>query len=152
MPKTNIDFSRTIIYKIQHIENDELIYVGQTTDFSRRKSSHKRLALCEHPTWKDNNVKLYKMIRNNGGWENFKMILIKEYPCTNRREAEAEEFRIIRELKATMNTVGSYTGISLCAQGLTPKEYRVKYDAELRRKLMEFRQKKEIEYNSLSNN
>ena len=41
MPKNPIDYSKTIIYKIQHIEKDDLIYVGSTTNFTKRKSAHK---------------------------------------------------------------------------------------------------------------
>ena len=41
MPRKNIDYSKTIIYKIQHIDKEELLYVGSTTDFRRRKSKHK---------------------------------------------------------------------------------------------------------------
>ena len=37
MPRKAIDYSKTIIYKIQHEDNDELLYVGHTTDFTKRK-------------------------------------------------------------------------------------------------------------------
>jgi len=30
MPKTPIDYSKTIIYKIEHVEDDNLVYVGHT--------------------------------------------------------------------------------------------------------------------------
>ena len=43
------------------------------------------------------------MIRDNGDWDCFKMIEIKKFPCSCKREAEAEEDRVMRELKATMN-------------------------------------------------
>ena len=45
------------------------------------------------------------MIRENGGWESFKMLEIKKFPCSDKREAEAEEDRIMREAKTSMNTV-----------------------------------------------
>ena len=32
MPKLPMDYSKTIIYKIEHIENDNLVYVGHTTN------------------------------------------------------------------------------------------------------------------------
>ena len=43
------------------------------------------------------------MMRQNGGWSCFRMIQIKKFPCDNKREAEAEEDRIMMELKANMN-------------------------------------------------
>jgi hypothetical protein len=101
MPRTSINYSNTIIYKIQHNDKDELIYVGHTTDFTKRKSSHKLITRSEKD--KAYNRQLYKMIRDNGGWESFKMIEIKTFSCTNKREAEAEEDKVMRELKATMN-------------------------------------------------
>ena len=101
MPRISIDYSNTIIYKIQHNDKDELIYVGHTTDFTKRKSSHKLITRSEKD--KAYNRQLYKMIRDNGGWDSFKMIEIKKYSCTNKREAEAEEDKVMRELKATMN-------------------------------------------------
>ena len=40
MPLTKVDYSKTIIYKIHR--NDELLYVGSTTDITRRKAQHKK--------------------------------------------------------------------------------------------------------------
>jgi hypothetical protein len=47
--------------------------------------------------------KLYVSIRDNSGWDNWKMIVICDYPCNNKREAELEEDRYMMELKANMN-------------------------------------------------
>ena len=35
------DYSKTVIYKIQHLDKDELLYVGHTSNFIKRKSYHK---------------------------------------------------------------------------------------------------------------
>ena len=48
------------------------------------------------------------MIRDNGGWEMFRMIEIEKYPCNDKREAEKRETEIMKELKASMNMVKSY--------------------------------------------
>ena len=103
MPKTNIDYSKTIIYKIEHDTNKELLFIGSTTAFSKNKSYHKKLALCDHPTWKDSNTNLYKTIRANGGWERFNMIEIRKYPCNDKREANAKIHKYIYKLNATLN-------------------------------------------------
>ncbi len=106
MPRTAIDYTNTIIYKIQHSENDELIYVGHTTDFTKRKSNHK--ANCNREKNTHYKYKVYQMIRENGGWDMFRMTEIKAFSCNNKREAEAEEDKLMRELKATMNRHRSF--------------------------------------------
>ena len=40
MPKTPMDYSKCSIYKIEHIENESLVYVGHTTNFNKRKAHH----------------------------------------------------------------------------------------------------------------
>ena len=101
MPKVPMDYSNTIIYKIQHIELDELIYIGHTTNFNKRKYQHKNNSINENA--KDHQALLYQTIKNNGGWDMFKMIQIKTFSCANLREAAAEEDKLMMELNATMN-------------------------------------------------
>jgi hypothetical protein len=48
------------------------------------------------------------MIRDHGGWEMFNMTEIKAFSCSCRREAEAEEDKVMREMKATMNKNRAY--------------------------------------------
>ena len=101
MPITPIDCSNMIIYKIQHNDKPELLYIGSTTNFKMRKSTHK--STCNNENSKGYNILVYKMIRDNDGWDAFSMIQIKEFPCNNIRESEAEEYRLMHELKASMN-------------------------------------------------
>ena len=125
MPITPIDCSKMIIYKIQHNEKPELLYIGSTTNFKMRKNKHK--AACNKETSKSYNTMIYKMIRENGGWDNFTMIQIKEFPCNNRRESEAEEYKLMHELKASMN-VNKYSGEQ---KSIRFKEYRQNNITEL---------------------
>jgi len=106
MPKLPIDYNNCCIYKIEHIDNERLLYVGQTTNFSRRKGEHKRC--CNDKKYTKHNYKLYQMIRENGGWEMFRMIEIEKYPCNDRREADKRENEIMKELKANMNTIQNF--------------------------------------------
>ena len=41
MPKIPVDYSKTVIYKIEHIDDDSLVYVGHTTNWDKRKCEHK---------------------------------------------------------------------------------------------------------------
>jgi len=100
MPKKATDYSKIVIYKIQHQDKEDLLYVGSTTDFTKRKSQHKRTST--NSTYRDYNEKKYKMIRDNGGWCAFNMVQVKAFPCNNKQEAHAEEDRIMREMKARM--------------------------------------------------
>ena len=100
MPET--DYSKTIIYKIINYDVPDLVYVGSTTNLKTRKNQHKNASInsnhnCYH-------LKLYENIRNNGGWDCWKVIVICEYPCDNKRQAELEEDHQMMELKANLNT------------------------------------------------
>ena len=104
MPRLPTDFSKSIIYKI--VCNDLTIkecYYGSTTDFIKRKSAHK--CCCNNPKSKDYNTNKYQFIRENGGWGNWKMILIKEYPCDNKRQLEAEERKCMEEDNYRLNAI-----------------------------------------------
>jgi hypothetical protein len=97
MPKKEVDYSKTIIYKI--VCNDLKIkdcYVGHTTDFIKRKSSHKKRCVKIE-------LNIYQIIRANGNWNNWSMIEIEKYPCKDNNEARARERFWYEELKATLN-------------------------------------------------
>ena len=106
MPKTQMDYSKCCIYKIEHIDDENLVYVGHTTNFDKRKNSHK--SICNNEKNVYYNSKLYLMMRNNGGWDDFKMFEVEKYPCKDRREAERRENEVMKELKANMNTIKSF--------------------------------------------
>ena len=101
MPKVAMNYQNNIIYKIQHKTIDELIYIGSTTNFVKRKWTHNHV--CYNQKSKHYNTKKYVMIRENGGWDMFTMVLVKKYPCNDYLEAFAEEENIRRELNANMN-------------------------------------------------
>ena len=107
MPRQNVDYSKTVIYKIVcDDENVDFIYVGSTTNFTKRKCAHKNI--CNNINDKKYNQKKYVQIRENGGWENFKMIEVEKYPCNDNRESEKREEEVRLELKANMNMIRSF--------------------------------------------
>ena len=91
MPRTAVDYSKTLIYKLVHKDDleNENIYVGSTTDFRRRKWSHK--SSCTNVDDVCYNLKVYQNIRENEGWDNWVMLEIEKFPCTDKREAELRE-------------------------------------------------------------
>jgi site-specific DNA-cytosine methylase len=57
------------------------------------------------------NCKLYQIIRQNGGWDNWKMEIVAFFNCKNQYEARQKEQEYYISLKATLNSVkpfGSY--------------------------------------------
>ena len=75
MPKNEIDYSNTIIYKITCKDtNITDVYVGHTTNFVQRKHAHKQN--CINDKASNYKYKLYEVIRDNGGWNNWKMEII----------------------------------------------------------------------------
>ncbi len=100
MPKDIIDYSNTIIYKIicnDHSVTD--IYVGHTTNFVKRKYQHK--TLCNN----NFKLKIYDVIRQNGGWDNWSMVEIAKYCCQDVTEARIREQEHYELLKPSLNTV-----------------------------------------------
>jgi hypothetical protein len=82
MPKNEIDYSNTIIYKITCKDVSVTdVYVGHTTNFVQRKHAHKQGCI-------NNNCKLYEVIRANGGWSNWKMEIINFFECKDHYEAK----------------------------------------------------------------
>ena len=91
MPRLPINYSKTVIYKLVHKEDydNDNVYIGSTTDFRKRKTTHK--SYCNNEKNKTYNDKKYQYIRANGGWENWNMIEVEKYPCNDKREAEKRE-------------------------------------------------------------
>ena len=94
------DYSKGQIYKLCCLDTTiKDIYVGSTVNFKQRKDRHKRETLT------NTTRKVYKFIRDNGGWNNWNMIWIKDFPCNTKKELGSEEDKIMRELGATLNSV-----------------------------------------------
>jgi hypothetical protein len=104
MPKVEIDYSNTIIYKITC--NDSNIsdkYVGHTTNFVQRKHSHKNN--CYNQNSQCYKLKLYETIRQNGGWSNWKMEIINFFNCKDHYEARIKEQEYFELLNANLNSI-----------------------------------------------
>lgn len=98
MPRLSTNYDNTCIYKIVCKDlNITDCYVGQTTNFRKRKWHHKSSV-------NKLDFKIYKFIRENGGWDNWDMIEIEKYPCNDGNEARTRERYWYEELKATLNT------------------------------------------------
>jgi len=104
MPRVEIDYSNTIIYKITCKDTSITdIYVGHTTNFIQRKHTHKQA--CNNIKSPYYNLKLYKKIRENGNWSNWDMSIVNFYNCKNHLEARQKEQEHFLELNATLNSI-----------------------------------------------
>lgn len=96
------NYMNTKIYQIR-CKNPNIIdtYIGHTTNERSRTNEHKYN--CNNENSKSYNVHLYSFIRNNGGWDNWEVVIIEEYPCNSRREALSRENYYIHHLNSTLN-------------------------------------------------
>ena len=98
------DYSNTIFYKI--LCKDAAItdlYIGHTINFVQRKSAHKRG--CNNPNAATYNLKLYNVIRQNGGWDNWRMDIVAHHECKDQRDARAKEQEYFILYNATLNSI-----------------------------------------------
>ena len=77
------------------------IYIGSTINFTRRKQRHK--SCCNNINDKRYNLKLYKCIRDNGGWVNWSMILIENISCESKLELHKIEREYIEKNNSVLN-------------------------------------------------
>lgn len=104
MAKIETDYSNTIIYKITcNDPNIHDVYVGHTTNFVQRKNAHRLNSINSNSS--GYNCKVYQVIRNNGGWDNWNMAIVGFYVCKDIYEAKQKEQEHFVALKANLNSV-----------------------------------------------
>jgi len=102
--KKVIDYSITPVYFYRFVCNDPNIsnmYVGSSIDLVKRKSSHK--SKCNNPNDKLYHLLVYKTIRDNGGWDNWRMLEIEHKNVKDKTEAKQREQYWIEFYNAQMN-------------------------------------------------
>ena len=103
MPLTPIDYSKCKIYRIVCKDfSVPCTYVGSTTDMIRRRASHKNR--CNSQSDSGHNCKIYQQIRANGGWDNWVMLLVEDYPCNGHEAASARERYWLEQFEADLNS------------------------------------------------
>ena len=96
------NYMNTKIYQIR-CKNSTITstYIGHTTNEKSRTAEHKYN--CNNKNSKSYDLYLYSFIRNNGGWGEWEVIIIEEYPCNSRREALSRENYYVHLLNSTLN-------------------------------------------------
>jgi len=145
MPTKPIDYSSVCFYKL--CCNDPVItdiYIGHTTNFTRRKSEHK--SRCNNVTSRDYSIYVYQFIRYHGGFDNWSMIELCTTQCENKRDAERIERQYIEDVGATLNrliptrTYKEYTVDNKNRIKKTRKQYQEDHKEELSKKNKQYRE------------
>ena len=108
-------------YQIYKISSDycDKFYIGSTRDFTSRKSKHK--TACNNSNNKEYNCKKYVTIRENHGWDNWRMTCIEVMENTTKLDAEIKEEQWRMSLNATLNDKMATRGY------ITKQEYGKQY-------------------------
>ena len=125
------NYQNSMIYKL--CCNDPNItdsYVGSTVNFKCRKSSHK--SKCNNQGGPAYNNYKYQFIREHGGFENWSMILIENFPCDTKLELLKRERYWLEELGATLNKL---------VPSRTPKEFKKIYNETHKKEITEYNKK-----------
>jgi hypothetical protein len=99
-----VDYSKTKIYMLfcdDNIIPD--IYIGYTADIiTKRMAVHRR---CTHNSANNSyNRRMYRFIRDNGGWSNWSYRIIDEPNCQTKTEARKIEQEWILYYNPSLNT------------------------------------------------
>lgn len=133
MPKLPIDYSKSCIYVIR-CKNETITeeYIGSTTNFNKRKNKHK--SNCCNEKDKEYNILKNVFIRENGGWDNWDMIMIEEYSCENKRQLEMKEEQIRVERNSKLNSQSCYMEKSNYQRNLElhPNYIKEQYEKQLK--------------------
>ena len=102
-------FKPYIMYKITCNDNNDLIYIGSTLNFRRRKWNHKYD--CTFENGHKYNLKVYKSIRENGGWSNFTMKPIEMYYADSKIKSKIRETQLMEAYNSNLNSHRAWTDI-----------------------------------------
>ena len=121
-------------YKIVCEDLPDYIYVGSTRAFANRKYQHK--SDCNNENREQYNCKLYQIIRENDGWDNWRMVCIHQGEYPDKRSAEIKEEELRVALNANMNDRRCYRTVE------QRTEYHKEYYSENKNKINERQNKK----------
>ena len=101
------DIDNYVMYKIYPKNiNLNYCYIGHTKNFNFRKGQHK--LPCFDTTHNKSHLKLYEVIRQNGGWDEWEMIEIEKFNGKTKLEARMREQELMKEHKANLNMLNAY--------------------------------------------
>ena len=131
MPRKASNYQNGIQYKI--VCKDPAItdcYNGSCVSLKDRKKNHKNQSL--NPNCKNYNLKVYRFIRENGGWDNWTMVQLELYPCNSKQELVRREREIFDILKPTLNSYSPTLDVEKMKNNMAKyaNEHRVEINAK----------------------
>ena len=132
-----IDYQNAKIYKIccKDVTVKEC-YIGSTTNLYKRTSQHKSICNSKNERCAGYNFNVYVFIRENGGWSNWDLVIIEDFPCNTKHELHARERFHIENIHDTLNqhvptrTRKEYSAEYYRANIKHIKEYQKKYNED----------------------
>ena len=100
------------VYQITRADglDPENRYIGSTINFASRKKQHAR-------DCKTKNYRVYEYIRENGGWDNFRMSLLESFEFESKLELTQREAFHAEDLKARLNARSPPKTPTICKHG-----------------------------------
>jgi hypothetical protein len=122
------DYSNSMVYKLYCKDvNINEFYIGSTKNFIHRKRNHKNS--CINPRSKNYNLKLYKYIRDNLGWDKWCFTTLEQISCDSKEQLLEYERKWYDNLHPSLNTfhpnrkVAEYQKIWYSANKERKKQY-----------------------------
>ena len=128
------DIDNYVMYKI-YPKNSNLnyCYIGHTNNFVFRKRQHK--LPCIDINHSKSHIKLYQVIRENGGWDEWEMVEIEKLNGKTKLEARIREQELMKLHNANLNILNAY--ISEDERKVTKNAITQKYREENKELLKE---------------
>jgi len=125
------------IYKLA-CDDCDFIYVGSTRSIKDRKRAHKNKS-------KTSETKIYQMIREYGGWENWRMVILEECDenVETKRQAEMREETFRLQLNADLNSRRAYRSEEVNQANDKERKSTPEYKAYIKEYLKEYNQRPE---------
>jgi len=145
------DFTNSVIYHIRHMESNEVVYVGSTTQFPQRKATHKHN--CNNEERKCFTSPIYCHIRDNGGYDCFEIIPIKSLKLENKTElliAEQEEIDKHRNLVNRKKAHMTIEEVRIYHNEKSKKSYQ-EHKAEINKQQKQYREEHKENINEKKN-
>ena len=99
MPRKYADYSKTYIYQLTcKTPDSKYSYISYTTNLTQRKYKHKRETLDS-----SYRSKLYDCIQKNGGWSNWRCVILEDCYCSNELQARERASFYIIKMKPNLN-------------------------------------------------
>ncbi len=118
-----------IMYKITCNTDESLIYIGSTTNFKVRKNRHKRN--CNNKNSDNHHIKVYEIIRNNGGWNNWTISPIEIFFSDNKIKAKIRENELMNDYKSNLNTRSAYVSDKEKEEYYEKNKERIKQNSKI---------------------